>query len=245
MNRSTFPTTIMGFAGYLGTLLPYLTTNATRLGITPAQLAIITALYGDSTTSGTYLYYYTLWSDLTGGRTRKVMANLALVSKQMKALLTKAFDDIPASVWTEDDRKTCNRKTGLPHKPTKPTTPIKEICIVDIEVRTNGLFYFGIRQRDDTKRYNIPEDGDAAEIVYAIVESKYRVADSELASKVRKKCEGPNDGTTKEIFFSAKFNLAIDPLLKAFDLVCWVRWTNTRHPNLAGEWSGPHIKTIL
>jgi hypothetical protein len=245
MTKSNFPTTIDGKDAYFFRTVAWLIDNASRLGIATEVVDALKLLYGDAVTPGSYVYCKTNYDNAPGRKDSKVVKNLETASDAMKAKLMEIYNDIPASKWTDDDRVTLERKTGLPHKPTTPIETIKDVCVVDIEVRPNGLFNFGIRLRNDTKRYNIPTGADAVEVRWAIVESEYRKASGELASKVKVKCESYNDCTAEELFRKAKFQLSVDPLLKAFELVCWVRWTNTVHPNLAGEWSGPHTKTIL
>jgi hypothetical protein len=245
MKTETFPTKIQEFASYLIRAIAWLIANKTRLGILDTDMEELNALYSPDTTEGTYMYCKKKYDEASARKDSVVTNNLKGVSDKVKAKLTKIYNDIPVSKWTDEDRTRLNRKTGLPHEPTTPTEPIKDVCIVDIEVNPNGFFNFGIRYRDDTKRYNKAPGADAVEVWWAIVESEYRKATGEMIGKVKEKCETYNDCTEEELFRKAKFTLSVDPLFKAFDLVCWVRWTNTVHSNLAGIWCGPYKNTIL
>ena len=239
----TFPTTINGLYLYLSVALPYLGLHITRFGVDAAKVAAIMALYGSADTPETYLFYKALWDDESSKRTKIVKKCLRTFSDTLKTKLREVYNDIPASRWTDTDRAKFNRKTGLPHSTSSPTKEINDICLTDIEPRTNGVIHFYINSRNDGKRCAISEAADSLEITYCVVEGKRKIEEA-MVDKVKKSCYSPDECILRQYFTTAQFKLNIDPHLSGYTLKCWVRWTLIRHPNLAGAWSGPHEVTI-
>ena len=170
--KKVYPDSILGFFLYITVVVPYLTDNATRLGISTATLNALALLYGDAETPDSYLYFKTLWDDPTGTRTPLVRAGLRYYTNLLKKALSAIYDDIPKSKWTTSDREKLGRKTGLVTPKETPTTPIVEVCIPDTVSLTNGQFSISTRSRFDKKHYTIAETADMVEIMYAIIEGK-------------------------------------------------------------------------
>jgi len=242
MSKQNFPPSIPGLYSYLIAVIAWLTTHAVRLGISTDTIEALVALFGDinAPAEGTYLYYKAQWDASQGGRKdTKITTNLATKSEELKVMLMDIYSNIPAGKWTDDDRVTLHRKTGLAHKPTKPDHPIKETCTVKVDARPNAVFKFSIKVDKDTKRASIPDGANAVEIAYAVVESKYRKIETDTTGKVKKQCLGPKDGTVSKIFTKANFTLEIEVELIGFDLCYFIRYINTHYPELAGEWTEP------
>ena len=240
---SVYPGTILGFFTYIIVAMPYITINATRLGVSPARLLILGALYGDVDTVDTYLYYKALWDDETGARTKAVKNGLRKKTKELQAELSITYNDIPASKWTDNDRDKLNRKTGIKASKTVPTEQISDPCIPDATVFPLGIFHFGTRSRFDKKHYAVPETANMVEIAYAVVEGRRKI-DETTDKKVLKSCSIPSETNCHDSSTTAKFKLNIDPSLAGFDVKYFVRWTNTHHKHLAGDWNGPFTLTI-
>jgi hypothetical protein len=235
---TTYPTTILGFASYIVKALAWLVSQEVRLGIDPAQILALKALYGDDTTPGTYVYCKLQYDLASGRKDTIVTTNLETITDKVKAKLTEIYNDIPASKWTDADRNTLNRKTGLPHVLTKPEAKIEAVCILDIAAYANGLFGISGREHEDSKRSNLPDGADALELAYAYIESPVRKADPSLtAGKVKKECLGPDDDTFREILFKSKGELKVDAQYAGYNIVIWGRWINTKYPKLSGNWS--------
>lgn len=233
---SAFPTKILDFNAYLMVVTKHLTENAVRLDIDPIKLAALIALYGDPATPATYLYNYRLWCDRAGSKTVIVNANLRSISKTLKVMLAEIYNDIPASRWTTDDRSSLNRKKGLPYIKTSHHTPIDLRCVPDVQAHGNGLFKISVRTPTDTGRSSIPPGADSVEMAWAFMEGDIRV-NTEKNPKVKKESLGPDDDTYRQISFTAKFFLQVDHKLAGYVLLLWFRWTHSRHPERAGEWS--------
>jgi hypothetical protein len=239
MSEQNFPTSISGFFSYLVAVMLWLETHKTRLGITDEAFDALKNKYGDIVTVGTYLYWKNQWDIAPARKDTKITTNLATLTAEIKVMLMNIYNDIPASKWTDNDRITLRRKTGLQHTPTHPVNPIKETCTVAVEARPNALFNFTVITNDDNKSAAIPDDADAVEVSYVVVESKYRKIDEATTGKVQKECLGPEDGTKKLISSKAKFQLQAPIELIGFDMVYYVRYINISYPALAGEWTEP------
>ena len=239
MSEQNFPPSIPGFYTYLVAVMLWLFTHKTRLGITDEAFEALNSKYGEIAIVGTYLYWKNQWDIAPVRKDTRITTNLATLTAEIKVMLMAIYNDIPASKWTDDDRVTLHRKTGLQHTPTHPVNPIAETCLVDAEARPNALFNFTVITNDDNKSAAIPDDADAVEVAWVVVESKYRKIDEATTGKVQKECLGPEDGTKKLISSKAKFQLQAPIELIGFDMVYYVRYINISYPALAGEWTEP------
>lgn len=241
---SSFPTTIQTLAPYLMRAINRLNQQSARLGIDPAKLAALNSLYGDVMTKGTYLYFKYLWDDNVDTRTKSVRSGLSIVSKKMKKQLSAIYNDIPDSKWINEDRLIFNRKTGLPYAKTSHVVSINLDCKAHLTPGNYGLFEIKVVIPAEVRSKTEPSAANAIEMAYAIVESDLRKRTDD-DTQVRKSYIGPNDGCMHIFSLKSKFSINLGPDYKGFDLVCWFRWTNIRHPELAGEWSQVQQLMIL
>jgi hypothetical protein len=243
MSERTFPTSIQGLAAYFVRAIAWLIANTTRLGIIDTDKEELETLYGDETTVGTYLYCKKQYDEASNRKDSIVTDNLSAAAEKVIEKLMKIYGDIADSKWTDEDREKLNRKTGLPHEPTKPEGKIQAICVMNVIPFPNGVFEISARENEDSKRSGIPEDANSLEIAYAIVESPVREASEDLP-KVKKECLGPEDDTMRHISTKAKTELKIAEVYAGYNVVCWGRWINTHYPELAGKWSGRQTNMI-
>jgi len=240
MGKPTFPTTINKLNTYFSVAVPYIKANAARLKVDAATLGDLLDFYGNSTTDGTYMYYYALWSDKTGSRTKQVTDNLELAEEKMKQMLTDIYNDIPASVWTQNDRNTLHRKKGAPIVRTTRTTPIAENCFVILTPVVGGNVKFSCRITKDSTRASKPEGADGIEIAYRIdVPSMVKDAAPELSPKVKHfVLNGPDDNTKQWLSTKASFMMQFGTGNAGNYLQVFARWINTKHLDLSGPWTG-------
>ncbi len=243
MTDDTFPKDTQGKAAYFLMAVAWLVLNATRLGILSGTIEELEELYGDLETPGSYCYIKNEYDNTPGRKPSLLCTQLKTASNALVTKLRAIYNDIPASKWTDADRKKLNRKTGLPHEPTVPKAPIKDECVIDLENRPNGLFKGGARTKTDTKKHNIPDTANALELRFAVVQGKFAIP-PELVNLVKAKCMGPEDGTTKEISTAALFSVQVNPIVAGFDLYLWGRWIDIQHPERAGEWSERHVLMV-
>jgi hypothetical protein len=233
-----FPATKKGFYTYLTVVIPYLVANAARLGVSAVNLALLNSLYGAIATVGTYLYYFARWSDVTGGRTKEVIDNLAIMEKKIRKLLGEIYEDIPVNAWTQDDRNKLQRKTGAHALPTVPKTPISHACLALARAMGSGVVKIGCKYFEDQTRPSKPTGVDAVEVAYVIVPVKHKIG-TELSPKVKDMIVDPDDGTTKKIYTRATFTLDLGFMNAGNEMQFFLRWINTKHPGLEGRWAGP------
>ena len=241
---TTFPTQVQQLAAYFTRAIAWVIANATRLGVSAPNITALQSIYGDETTAGTYLYCKKQYDIAPNRKDGITTANLAKAAEKLRTKLTEIYNDIPASKWTDEDRKNLNRKTGLKRIVTHPTTRIAEKFVLDIDPHMNALFKCGARSRTDTKRHSIPVSANTIEIRYCAVKGKWPIG-LDLAGKVREKCDGPDDNTYPLFFTKAIFEIQLDGELSGYDIYVWGRWVDLQHPELAGEWSEKHQMMIL
>lgn len=243
MGTPTFPTSIQDLAAYFVRAIAWLIDNVARLGISADDMEDLQALYGPDTTAGTYLYCKKQYDEASNRKDSIVTDNLNDAAEKVKVQLMKIYGDIPNSKWTNEDREKLNRKTGLPHEPTKPEGKIEAVCVISIKPFPDGVFEISAREDEESNRGGIPEDANSLEIAYAIVESPVREIREDLP-KVKKECLGPEDDTMRQISTKAKTELKIEEVYGGYNVVCWGRWINTHYPELAGKWSGRQTSMI-
>jgi len=189
------------------------------------------------------VYCKTQWDNAPKRKDTNITTDLRTVSTEIISMLRDIYNEIPASKWTDKDRNTLHRKTGLPHTRTRPDKPIKAICYPSVEVHSNGLINFTVHDGPDSKSLAFPEHADAVEVVFAVIESKIRPI-GDFGDRVKKDCKSISDCPSKELFFKSRFSLQLDDDLAGFDLCYYIRFVNTKHPELAGEWKGPFVVRI-
>ncbi|MEI8201723.1 MAG: hypothetical protein WCH34_01840 [Bacteroidota bacterium] len=236
MGKSVYPTDKMGLYFYFLVVIAYIIQNATRLLVSVGNLGALAALYGDPSTEGTYMYYFTLWSDTKTKCTSDVITNLATKEKQIKKLLSKIFNDIPGSIWTDTDRSTFNRKTGLEKTISHPTKAISKKCYATVIPLGDGAAKFECRTAEDSTRPSLPELANGVELAYRI---DLPMIDETTHKIKRNPINGPDDGTTKISDTKASFTKGFGGDNAGCILQGYTRWINTVHSNLNGLWTGP------
>jgi len=243
MGDKTFPTTKEGLYTYLLAVIAYLILNKTRLLITDANMDALSALYGAPDTQDTYLYYYTLWADEAKSRTKTVITSLTSNEKKIKKLLSAIYNDIPDSVWIDADRDTLHRKTGLPIVKTDKKTAIKEQCFCSIELIGGGKIQLRFKSTTDASRASLPELADGVMIASTVSKplDKEEAGENELKYIPLK---GAEEAANFDFHSKASFELDFGSTNTGNYLQFFARWTNSKHPELAGPWTGPNVISI-
>lgn len=241
---SPFPSQIAEKPAYFADVLPFLDTYKVLYKVDLVKLGEAQAFYEPVATPGTYLYCLAEYGQVGKRKDSVVVARLKAVTNKLEKKLMEIYNDIPDSLWDEALRGVTNRKTGLPHTITHHSTPIPEECVLNIAAERSGLFSGGARTSTDSKKHDIPPLADMLEIRFVVVAGKFEIP-ADLSGKIRQSCTGPLDGTFKEVYSKALFELHIDPELSGFELHVWGRWIDSKHPELAGNWSERHILLIL
>jgi hypothetical protein len=247
MGEKVYHSSRDGLYSYLLAVIPYLIDNKTRLQISSGNITKLTGLYGDPATQDTYMYYYTLYADGANTRTRTVLVSLTTVEKNIKKLLSSIYNDIPDSVWTDKDRTTFNRKSGLPRIITEKKTPIKEKCFAHVTLIGNGDIKVVFSTTNDKTVASKPEYSNAVEVAGRIDEpfDKSELADNELASKVKYPLlKSPDDDTQKSIYTKTTNTISHGAENSGNYWQFFSRWINVQNPGIAGTWTGPWTTMI-
>lgn len=242
MNRSVYPTKRMALSVYFMIVIAYLIDNASRLRITTGNRRALAALYGNSSTEGSYQYYFELWTDKTGKSTPNVKTNLTTKENLLKALLSKIYNDIPLSKWTDTDRLTLNRKTGAHKAYSHPSTPITENCYATIVPLGDGVAKFSCRPSNSKSRSALPKNANGVEVAFRLDLPQIDEASNKIK---RTPINNPEDGTSKFRDTKAKFIKGFGSDNAAFHLQCYTRWINSKHPKINGIWTGPFSIILL
>jgi hypothetical protein len=123
----TYPTTLDGLNNYFNSVVPYITTNATRLGISPVNITNLNSLFDHPIVPPAteqplsdmgWVQLWDLYSEKKVSRTTVVKDEIRLRNITLQHLLTSIYNDIPESKWTKMDRDITGRKgPALGHKP--------------------------------------------------------------------------------------------------------------------------------
>lgn len=243
---STFPTTKEGLYSYLLAVVAYLILNKTRLMISDDNINELKALYGDAVTPDTYLYYYTLWADEANTRTKTVITSLDTIETKIMKKLSAIYNDIPDSVWTDQDRETLHRKTGLPHTKTDKKAAITEQCFATRTLLGGGQFQLHCSTANDSNLASLPERADGVLVASRVDEPlPIEGTDGDTTPKARYiPLKGADDGTTKDFYSKANFTVIKDSDQSGNYYQYYCRWYNSKHPELAGPWTGPYVLVI-
>ena len=220
-----------------------LISEATRLGVTTAQLAIIAGLFGNLATAGTWCF---LWELYTGGETT-CTPNVRKAIKTLRGKLEKAlsaiYNDIPASIWNDDDRSIFGLKKGTRTPPTKPPK-IEEKIVPVIKNIGGGKIKIGCRTTTDEKRSSLAFGATGVKIAYSVVDHPTK-NDVQDETKIKRQVVDSADGCDNLDYFSgATFELELDPADVGRELQYFLRWYNVKHKENAGPWCGPFSANI-
>jgi hypothetical protein len=242
MGDKVYPGSRDGLYSYLLAVVAYIVLNKTRLQISADNLTKLTGLYGDPATQDTYMYYYTLYADGANTRTKTVMVSLKTIEKSIKKLLSSIYNDIPDSVWTDKDRTTFNRKSGLPRIITEKKTPIAEKCYAHVTLIGNGDVKVIFSTTNDKTVASKPEHSNAIEVAGRIDVpfDQSALKDNELASKIKYAIlKSPDDGTQKSVYTKTTNTISHGAENSGNYWQFYSRWINIQNPGIAGTWTGP------
>jgi len=236
--QKAFPTTHEGKNSYYTAVLAYLLLNATRLQVSSDRMDALTALMGNISTPNTWVFLWAQYILKRGKRTGDVIDTLNILVAQIESLLAEIYHNIPEELWTVSDRSAFQRKTGARAARTVHTEPIADLCYVLLKAQGGGGVKAKCRTNEDSTRASKPELADAVEIAWRIDPPE---PDPENVGKTKfYRIKAPNDGTTLKIFTKASFTGKFGAENAGSMVQGYARWTNTKHPNLAGLWTGPY-----
>jgi hypothetical protein len=248
MSSSRIPKKLVAFIVYIVAVNDYLQAIASGdtdprgivLGMTLAELADLKArllllISGDPLHPG-------IW-DLHSNKSKKNVTTRQNMDDAMKAFgifFRPVLNRMASNVnITNFDRNILNiARPVISH--VKPSAPIVARCFVDVVMLGQGEVKFACRATADSARSSKAEGSDAVEIAWCSLPFTLAAeGDPSLtAGKVRpRSLSSPDDGTTKEIYTKAVFQKKFPGSEIGNLLQFFLRWINTKHPELNGPWS--------
>lgn len=234
MGTPRIPRTINGFNTFIiGTNTYFLAgtpTNATRLGILPAEMTQWTLF----ATQWTPLFVK--YSDKKGSRTTVITEQLHLIINQCKAFdkLNHILDRIAASpTVTILDMETFNIKKGVLQSDTRTVrrTASSELVMAGLKCIGGGSISIKCHSTHDSGRPSVPAGSNCVQYAYQIGGETPISADS--------------DSLKLGLSTQASFTLITGASSTAKTLYIFFRWHNTKHPELSGPWSSMQSTLIL
>jgi hypothetical protein len=210
------------------------------LGMTTAELSALKDrvkkfMSGDPSAPG----FWDLHSD-EDTKNKLTRANMVQGMKQFKTFFRPLLNRISGSaVINNEDRGKLNiAAPPVTHK--KKATQIVAKCFTNLSLLGACLLRFENRASADSKRASKAEFSDAVEIWYRIVPDIITPAEDSSQPPVKSKPKqmiGPSEATVHAIFTRAIFTIQFPDVESGNNLQFYVRWTNTKHPEVSGPWS--------
>jgi hypothetical protein len=245
MEKRRIPNTLKAFNSYISNVNSHLqmkekgavVTNGERLGLTPAELLTL----GN---------FFTAWSSndpehrgayyLHSNKVTKTEVTRKMVLQLMKEF-TVFFRPITWRISgclniTNADRAVLRIAPPVTSH-VQPVAGIEEGCFAMLHIMGGGIMKISCKASHESGRAAKPYRADAVEIAYRTDRVLY---DSQTGKIIPLYViNGPDDGTTKMLSTKAVFLLHLGVENAGSKLQLYAHWINTKHPNLAGEWTGP------
>jgi hypothetical protein len=223
MSDSRIPPGIEEFNGYIGTTADYNiegtpVNNGNRLGLSDDNITDWSAHRANWRDN----LYPKHSSPVT--KTSVVVRDVQDFMRAFRAFAQPLLNIIAASpATTNDDAAVYNVVRDSEHaNPTHPITPIAENVMADARQIGGGQVEFTCRTSHDSKRASKAEGADSVQVAYIIGTTPPA---------------NINATTSKEVFTHAKFTFHAGAENAGNKLYIYMRWYNTKHPELAGPWS--------
>lgn len=229
-DNSRIPRKIRDFDGYIRRTNNYfavviLPSNGTRLGLIPTN---VTDWDSKNTAWGEL---FGKWSDpLT--KTTDINRQVKTFMKNFRTFAQPLLNIIAASPNAIDTDATTFNVVLVRKKPSHPTNAIQALCNAVSKQIGGSRVEFKCRTYTDSKRASLAEGSDGVEIAYIIGDKDTPVPDADSCP-------------LNDLFTKATFTLSNGTINIGKILYIYFRWTNTKHPNLAGPWSDLEIIQIV
>ena len=200
--------------------------NQTRLGVSDDNKNAMVAALGDSTTDGSWIYYWTLTSSETTA-TKPLRKERDLLKKSISSLVRSVYDDIPESALTQNDRTTLlipKRDATPSDRPKITTRPTLKII-----VKGGATFIIENRVDKDQTRPSMHPDADFIELAYIIQETP--PADVSETNKVK-------------VLSKAREVLTLAPATAGNKIHCYSRWVNKTDDAKSSPYTRLHTAVI-
>ena len=235
MSDTRIPEALAAFDSYIKTVITFLqgtsgtTTNGERLGLTEEEITAAATFLtkwftGDAAHPGAYELH-------THPATKGKATRLAVlgIMAGFRTLFNPFLNRMSGSAnITSQDRlilKIAPPVTAY----SKRQTPLKENIYALITAGGGGNINIMCRTEQDASRGSLPNDSDGVEIVWSIGTPP----------------ETANDTHFNRTFSKSKFTIDAGLTNSSKKIYIYVRWINSRHPEIAGKWSMQYSVMIV
>lgn len=248
------PPNIPGFNTYVNNTDTYLVagapvTNGERLGLTPQNLTDWNAQRVNWRDT-----LYPKYSDPLQS-TSAVKAQVHNFMEDFRTFAQPLLNVMAASPnATEDDEAVFNFTIGHA-APVHHTTPIADGVVFEAKPIGGGDLHFSCRTAHDDHRASKAEEADSVQLAYEITDLRNNnnngggtptpPGPDRPGEERDNRIPTPADkGMTKEIFTKSQFTFHAGAENVGKRLVAFMRWYNTKHPELAGPWTAITVVVI-
>jgi hypothetical protein len=180
--------------------------------------------------------------------TRAVKANVNQFIKDFRAFANPLLNKMSSSgAATHDDELVFNFKATR-SKPTHHNEPISKICYVRFIPVGGGVYKVHCYDNSDASRASVTDGADGVMMYWTAIDpvdmaTSGKSDDSELSGKVKAPMTA---GECQKQFMYSGASFTFDPGEGSVGkkLFYFVRWFNSKHPELAGPVTGPFMMVI-
>jgi hypothetical protein len=247
-DKSRIPTDIPGFNMYISSSDDY--QQATR---SDRSMPNSLFLGWNSINSGDWANKRAYWRDVLYKKYSDPAQSTSIIKKDVKIFITDFHTfgnpllDIAAAnpgADTQDEEELHFKKKSSRKKPTHPHTRIEDKCFTTWLSEGGGSMKASSRSSHDTKRPSLAEGADSVQYAWKIMETKPTTAGRTAVPATNPAPQHPDDGTRQEVFTKATHDFRFGADKEGKFLCVWTRWYNTKHPELAGDWSQMQVVMI-
>ena len=214
-NSKPFPSKEADLNLYFQAAVPYLNTNATRLGVSTTNQTAITAQLAEWNTVFPA-------SQNSNTRTKSIVDNKDIVKENLITTLRSIYADIPASALTVEDRNTLNIAERSTTRTPAPLPSTKPIAQVDTSKRLEHTISF------------TDEDGSVAK--------PDGVRGCQIWYKIGEPATDPKELSYMATDTASPYNYQFAGEFAGKNVYYWLRWENTRGET--GPWSDVVMATV-
>jgi hypothetical protein len=242
MGETRIPQTIPEFNDYINNTDDYLLagtpTNRERLGL--------------SISNGTDWHdKRVFWRDTLYPKYIDPLQSTSAVKTQVRDFMAdfRTFGNPLLNIMVADPDANSNDEAVFkfvitPAAPSTPTTPITDPVAYETMSLNGGLVEFVCRPAHDSKHPSKHPESDSIQLAYLLQENDGPASPNPNPDPGGEIPDPDTAAMQKELFTKAVFIKSFGVLSKGKLLICYLRWYNTKHPNLAGPWTGPFVVGI-
>jgi hypothetical protein len=245
MEKRRIPNTLLAFNSYLLTVNDHLqmtqpgasVTNGGRLGLTSAELITLDNFHtawisDDPANPGAYFLHSNKVS-----KTEVTRKNVLEIMKDFTVFFRPILWRISGCLNITNADRAVLRIAPPVTSHVQPVSGIEEDCFAMLHILGGGNIKISCKTSHESGRAAKPDRADAVEIAYRTDRVLYDSQTGEIIPI--HVIESPDDGTLKKLSTKAVFQLNLGIESAGSKLQLFARWINTKHPHLAGAWTGP------